>query len=343
MSPSAPAIQIGARRIGAGHPLFVIAEIGLNHGGSVDRALAMVAAAADAGVSAVKLQTVVARDFIAPSPLRDFFAHFELDEAAHRAVAARARVRGLAFVSTPLSLGAVDMLERVGVDAYKIASADLTFTQLIEGCGATRKPVIVSTGMGTLEETEAAIAVAQRAGATGVAVLHCVSAYPVPRGSENLRAIATLASVLTVPVGLSDHGADTFAVPLAVALGASLYERHIVLDEGDGSVDAAVSSTPSGFAALIANAARAAGALGTGIKSSSPAEAASAASRRGLYAAHDLPAGHVVSERDVIALRPASDLPPDALSTLIGLRLPRAVAAGAPFLASDREECRGVA
>ncbi len=334
---------VGQHRVGPAEPLFVIAEIGLNHGGSLERALAMVDGAADAGVSAVKLQTVFAAEFAAPSPVRDFFAAFELDEAAHHAIAARARSRGLALLSTPLSMGAVDLLERVRVDAYKIASGDVTWSGLIECCARTGKPVIISTGATTLAEACAAVASARRGGAADIALLHCVSAYPVPEGAENLRAIGALADAFEVPVGLSDHGTDAFAVPMAVALGASIYERHLVLTEDDGSVDAQVSSTPAGFAALIGVAARARRALGSGVKTCLPAEEQSLGSRRGLYAAHSLRAGHVVTAADVIALRPASALAPDDVSALIGSTLTRDMAGGAAFLASDLEGVRGIA
>jgi sialic acid synthase SpsE len=334
---------VGAHRVGPGQPLFVIAEIGLNHGGSLERALSMVDAAAAAGVSAVKLQTVFAAELAAPSPVREFFAAFELDEAAHHAIAARARSRGLAFLSTPLSMRAVDLLERVGVDAFKIASGDLTWSGLIERCARTGKPIIISSGASTLDETRHAVSAARRGGAEDVALLHCVSAYPVPQGSENLRAITALADAFAVPVGLSDHGTDASAVPIAVALGASIYERHIVLAEDDGSVDAPVSSTPAAFAALIGAAARTRTALGSGLKACLPAEQQSLSSRRGLYAARPLRAGHVVTALDVVVLRPASALAPDDLSTLIGSTLTRDVAAGGAFLASDREGVRGIA
>ncbi len=285
MSPETigASLEIGQRRVGAGHPLFVIAEIGLNHGGSPDRALALVDAAAAAGASAVKLQTLFASELVAaacPAPahvqsdsLRDFFSTFELDEAAHRAIAQRAHRHGLAFLATPFSLRAVALLERVGVDAYKIASGDLTWDGLIERAAATGRPLVISTGMAALAEASHALGVARRGGAAQVALLHCVSAYPVPRGSENLRAIRTLASTLEVPVGLSDHGEDTFAVPMAVALGASIYERHLVLAHDDGSIDGAVSSTREELARTIQDAARAAAALGSGEKICLPAEA----------------------------------------------------------------------
>jgi sialic acid synthase SpsE len=328
---------IGGRRISAADPLFVIAEIGLNHGGSRDRALAMVDAAAAAGASAVKLQTLVAADLTADPPARDFFARFELDEAAHVAVTARARAHGLAVISTPLSLAAVDLLERIGVDAYKIASGDITFLPLIERCAATGAPLIVSSGASTLDDVRRAVEAAWRGGATAVAVLHCVSAYPTPDGSENLAAIATLGDALDVPVGLSDHAPDTFGVPVAVALGACLYERHLVLGRDDDAVDAAVSSTPGELGAVVVTAARAKRALGSGEKVILPAESHSTVNRRGLYAARALGAGAVVRAEDVIALRPATALSPAQLTRLVGVRLLRDVPPGAPFLASDIE------
>jgi sialic acid synthase SpsE len=341
-----PLMRIGGTCIGEGEALFVIAEIGLNHGGSVGRALELVDAAARAGATAVKVQTLIASELVAPAcpapahvhaaSLRDFFATFELDEAAHRSIATRARALGLGLIATPLSESAVDLLERVGVDAYKIASGDLTWTALVERCARTGKPLILSSGMGTIDEVGYALARARQCGAADVALLHCVSAYPVPQGSENLRAIATLAAAFGTPVGLSDHSADTFAVSIAVALGASLYERHLMLSSDDGSVDAAVSSTPDQLAAVVRLAARAAGALGSGTKSCAPAEAMNKGpSRRGLYASRALPAGHVVVAVDVIALRPASDVWPDRQSALIGSTLTRDLAAGAPFLPCD--------
>src|SRR5262245_48703437 len=207
-----PVITIGGRRVAEDVPLFAIAEIGINHGGSIDRASALVDAAASAGAHAIKLQTIIARELVAescPAPrhvransLVDFFARFELDEAAHQLLADQARAHGLKVMSTPFSLDAVDMLERVGVDAYKIASGDLTWDQLIARCASTGKPLVISTGLSTLAEVHHALAVARAAGARHVALLHCVSAYPVPRGSENLLAIGRLLKECRVPVGL---------------------------------------------------------------------------------------------------------------------------------------------
>lgn len=339
-------MAIGGRGIGPAHPFFVIAEIGLNHGGSIDRALALVDAAAAAGASAVKLQTLFADELVAadcPAPshvasesLRDFFRAFELDEAAHRAVAVRARAHGLAFMATPFSEGAVDLLERVGVDAFKIASGDLTWDRLIERTASSGRPIVLSTGMASMAEVSHAVAVAHAAGGRDLALLHCVSAYPVPSGSENLRALTALRAAFGLPVGLSDHGTDTFAMPIAVALGAALYERHVVLSAGDEAIDAPVSSTPAALAAVVTHAARARAALGAGQKVCLPAEAMNRpASRRGLYARRTLPAGHIVGRADVMALRPALGLGAEHERDLIGARLARTLAAGQPFTPDD--------
>jgi sialic acid synthase SpsE len=340
-----PAMSIAGRRVAEDIPPFVIAEIGLNHGGSPARALALVDAAASAGAHAIKLQTIVADQLVAPScpapahvaadSLVDFFRRFELDEAAHHAVAERASMRGLKVISTPFSEAAVDMLERVGVDAYKIASGDLTWDQLIVRAASTGKPLIISTGMATLAEAHHALAVARLAGAEHVALLHCVSAYPVPRGSENLLAIRTLAEECRVPVGLSDHGEDAFALPMAVGLGACIYERHLVLDDEDDAIDRAVSSTPAELAAAIRAGRRAWSALGSGRKACLAAESVNVlASRRSLCAVRALPAGHAVTADDLVALRPASGLPPSALSSLLGRRLSQPLSAGEPVTAA---------
>lgn len=341
-------IEIGGRRIGPGEELFVIAELGLNHGGSVDAALALVDAAASAGATAVKLQTIAADRLVAeacPAPahvaaasLRDFFRAFELDEAAHREVAARARRHGMAFMSTPFDEDAVGMLDRIGCDALKVASGDITHRRLVEVAARTGRPLVISTGMSDLGDVTNALSWARAAGARQVALLHCVSAYPVPAGSENLRAIAELARVFQVPVGLSDHTAERLAAPLAVALGASLYERHFVLDAGSAGVDAAVSATPADLSDIIRTAARAREALGHGRKICLPAEEVNLlASRRSLYARRALSKGDVVTEDAVAALRPAGGLDASRWPDLVGVRLDRDVSAGSVFLDTDIE------
>jgi sialic acid synthase SpsE len=350
-------LAIAGRGIGPDAAPFVMAEIGLNHGGDPQRALALVDAAASAGADAIKLQTLFAEELVAPvcpapahvaaPSLVDFFRTFELDEAAHRRVVAHARARGLAVVATPFSESAVAMLERVGVDALKIASGDITFDQLIARAASTGKPLVISTGMSSLEEAQHALAVATRAGASGVALLHCVSAYPVPPGSENLLAIRTLAEACGVPVGLSDHGSDTFALPIAVALGAVIYERHLVIEDDEKAIDRAVSSTPSELRQAIAAGRRAWAALGTGEKRCLDAEAVNlVASRRSLCTTRPLPVGARLRASDLVALRPATGMAPSEMGSLIGRQLTQPVDAGIPLAPSAlgaREDASHVA
>jgi N,N'-diacetyllegionaminate synthase len=353
MSFEHPELEIGGHTVAAFEPLFVIAEIGLNHGGSVERALELIDAAAGAGATAVKFQTLEAAALVAPGApapahveagsMSEFFAQFELDETAHGRMIERARRRGLAVMATPFSEGAVDMLSRLGIDAFKIASGDITWKGLITRCARTRKPLVISTGMSGLNEAAQALEWARLAGAPGAALLHCVSAYPVPPGHENLRAITALAHAFGVPVGLSDHAADGFSLPLAVALGASLYERHLVLAANDGSIDEAVSSTPQQLAELVRTAARARATLGSGQKVCLPAERPNKlASRRALYSARSLAAGQMISRNDLIALRPGIGLSADRQEDLVGMVLQRDMDPGMAFVDLDLVSSREV-
>jgi N,N'-diacetyllegionaminate synthase len=338
-------LEIGGVRVGDRQPLFVIAELGLNHGGSLHRALEMVDAAAAVGASAVKLQSFTADALVAadcPAPahvaapsLREFFKQFEFDRAAHLEIGRRAKRHGLALVATPFSCAAIDMLVEVGVDALKIASGDLTYDELIAHASRTGLPVIMSTGMSTLAETAHAVSVARSEGCTQLALLHCVSSYPVPEGSQNLLAIQTLSRAFGGTVGLSDHARDASAVPIAVTLGASIYERHLILP-GDQGVDRAVSSTPEQMAEIIAAARRTQAALGHGRRECLPSEAVNlTASRRALHARRSLAIGDVIAVEDIVALRPSRGLPPPLKSELVGTTVARAIEAGAPFLGHD--------
>jgi sialic acid synthase SpsE len=203
----------------------------------------------------------------------------------------------------------------------------------------------MSTGIASIDEIDHATWCAYRAGTRDLALLHCVSAYPVPQGSENLRAIATLAESFSVPVGLSDHSASVAgasAVPVAIALGASLYERHLVLDDDDAAIDRAVSSTPAELAALVRLAADTTAALGHGRKECLAVEAMNQQpSRRALRAQRSLAAGHVITRDDLVVLRPATGLAPGFERDLIGVRLQRDIEAGAPFLERDLPALRG--
>jgi sialic acid synthase SpsE len=333
--------RVGRRAIGPNARVFAVAELGLNHGGDLQQAIALVDAAAHAGASAIKLQTFHADRLVAPScpppahvnvsSLREFFSIFELDADAHRAIATRAREHGLAVLSTPLTEDVLPMLEELDIDGYTIASGDLTYDGLIAAAAATGKPLILSTGMSTLTEVIRAVNVARRAGAEGIAVLHGVSAYPTPAGAENLQAIRTLSCALDVPVGLSDHsGAGIVSAVAAVALGACVYERHLMVH--DDVADHAVSSTPAEFRAIVKAMERTRIAMGDGRKMCLPAERPNlVSSRRGLYARRALRAGQRITAADVIALRPATSLSPADLPRLVNAVLSHDVPAGAPL------------
>jgi N,N'-diacetyllegionaminate synthase len=354
MDSRVDSFEIAGRQVGADAPLFVMAEIGLNHDGSLDRALTLVDEAARAGAQAIKLQSLYADRLVAascPPPLhvnvsalRDLFARYELDEAAHAAIAQRARRLGLGFISTPFALDAVDMLHRLGVDAFKIASGDLTHHELIARAAKTGKPLIISTGMSTLRDVADAVACAREAAAVSdsqIALLHCVSAYPVPDDQQNLGAIRTLADTFGVPVGLSDHsasepGADFESLAIAVTLGASIYERHLKPENGDACLDEAVSSNSTELAAAIAAAARTKRAIGHGRREPQPAEIGNRTpSRRALYAVRDLAPGDIVKAEDIIALRPGDGLSAVHYAALAGTRVSRAIAAGEAFVDAD--------
>lgn len=348
MRPDIHSISIGGREISMFAPLFVSAEIGMNHGGSTDQALALVDAAAETGADAITLQTIDAAQLASPTApmpthlpqgsLIDFFARYQLDEPAHVRIVAHARKHKLQVIATPFSIDGVDLLQRVGVDAFKIASGDLTWDQLISRAAETGKPLIIATGMSSLEEVAHAVQVARACGARQLALLHTVSAHPVPPGSENLRVIRTLADRFNVPVGLSDHAEDTFALPMAMALGASIYERHLVLPDDLHAIDIAVSSVPDELSEAIIQARRAHQALGTGEKICLEAEMMNRhIHRRALCAARDLEPGMVLRRMDLVALRPANGLPPSRLDDITGRRLVNPLDLGQPIREHDIE------
>jgi N,N'-diacetyllegionaminate synthase len=339
--------EIAGRAIGAGAPMFVIAELGLNHGGAVQQALRLVDGASTARAHAIKLQVfeasrLVAGDAPGPSHLRDrslraLFRDLELDLDACAAVITHARTLGLAVLATAFDEGMVAALDRLDVDAFKIASGDLTHVALIEAAARTRRPLVVSTGMSSEAEVAAAVDWAAGAGARTVALLPCVSAYSTPVEQQNLAAIRTLSQRFGLPVGLSDHGMGREAALLTHALGGTLYERHLWLP-GTEAIDQAVSSTPDELGAIVEALERAQAALGHGRREPMPAEQANLGpSRRGLYAARHLPTGTVLAATDIVALRPATSLGAEQQRALIGCRLARDVTAGDAFTEADLE------
>ncbi len=338
---SAP-FAIGGAMIGTGH-CFVIAEAGVNHDGDLDKALALVDAAAAAGADAVKFQTFSADRLVtAQAPKaryqerddsatqHDMLRRLELDEPAYRRLAARAAEKGIVFLSSPFDEQSADFLESLDVAAFKVPSGELINIPFLRHIARKRRPMIVSTGMATLGEVCSAVEAIRAAGCEEVALLHCVSAYPAEPRDANLRAMVTLRDTFQVPAGWSDHTLGTEVSLAAAALGADVIEKHLTLDCAAPGPDHAASLEPDEFASLVRGIRIVTSALGSGEKRPTDAELEIAAvARKSLVAAHPLREGQALSAADVVLRRPGTGLPPAMLDRLLGRRTARPVEQGA--------------
>ena len=329
------------RVLGEG-PAFLIAEAGVNHNGDLDLARRLVDAAADAGADAVKFQTFRTDALVsegAPKARyqvettgggesqRAMLTRLELSREAHAALRDRAVRRGLVFFSTPFDEASADLLAELGVELLKVPSGEVTNLPLLRHLAAKRRPILLSTGMCTLEEVATAVDTLRAAGDPPLAILHCVSAYPAPAADTNLRAMDTLRARFDVPVGLSDHTLGIEIALAAVARGAAVLEKHLTLDRALPGPDHRASLEPADFAALVRGARAIEAALGDGIKRPMPSELDTrAVARRSLVAARALPAGHRLTREDIAVKRPGSGIPPGELDNVVGRRLARAVA-----------------
>lgn len=321
---------------------LIVAEIGNNHEGDPGVARELVLRAAAAGADMVKFQTFRAALFANPADAerKRRLEGFELSFDTFAALADLARAQGVGFCSTPLDLDSARFLAGIA-DALKIASGDITFLPLLDAVGASGKPVILSTGASTLDEIHHALGRLAGAGMLGdCAVLHCVSAYPVPTDMANLKAIETLRGALPGRiVGYSDHTIGPDAAVLATALGARVIEKHFTLatDYSDFR-DHQLSADPAGLAELVRRVAAAAALLGDGEKRVQPVEQPMRpAIRRAIRAARDLGAGETLSGDDILWLRPGEGLAPGQERLVLGRRLARAIAAGAALDVADLE------
>jgi N-acetylneuraminate synthase len=329
----------------------IIAEIGVNHNGSLDLGRQLIDAAADAGADAVKFQTFVAEDLVTRSAAKAAYQvantgtddgqfamlkALELSEAGFAEMKAHCVARGIEFMSTPFSEAAADLLERVGVDCYKVSSGDLTHLPLLRHLARKGLPIILSTGMAVLRDVEEAVEAIRAEGNDRISILHCVSNYPAAPADCNLRAMDTIAAAFGLPVGWSDHTLGAEISWAAVARGAVIIEKHITLDRNLPGPDHLASCEPAEFTAFVAGIRAIGAALGDGIKRPTAAERETAKlGRRSITAARDLPAGTIVTAEDLIMLRPGSGLMPRDLDRVIGTRLPRDVAADTPLTLRD--------
>jgi N,N'-diacetyllegionaminate synthase len=335
---------VRGRPLGEGRA-FVIAEAGVNHNGDLDLARRLVDAAAEAGADAVKFQTFRTEALVsgaAPKARyqvettgeresqRAMLARLELSAEAHAGLRDHATRRGLVFFSTPFDEASADLLARLGVELLKIPSGEVTNLPLLRHVAAKRLPVLLSTGMCTLEEVAAAVEAIRAAGDPPLAILHCVSAYPAPAEDTNLRAMETLRARFGVPVGLSDHSLGLEIALAAVARGAAVLEKHLTLDRALPGPDHRASLEPADFGALVRGVRAIESALGDGAKRPMPSELDTrAVARRSLVAARPLPAGHRLTRDDIAIKRPGTGIPPGELERLLGRRLARSVEADA--------------
>ena len=322
-------MNVGKAVIGAGAACYLIAEAGSNHDRDLDKALALVDIAAQAGCDAVKFQTFLGPD-IAAGPgtehtklppefakwggeLREFYANCALPKDFHRPIADRAREKGIAFFSSAFSEWAVDFLQALGVPAIKIASFEIVHLPLIRHAAATGLPLIVSTGLAGLGDVERALEAADKGGCRALALMHCGSNYPLDATSANLAAMDTLRRAFGVPIGYSDHTQGIAIPTAAAALGADLIEKHFTASRGGNGPDHSFALEPGELAAMVSHVRDAQAARGSSRKRRMPEEEQHALrGRRSLIAARDLAAGERLRADAVTVLRPGVGLEADA-------------------------------
>jgi N-acetylneuraminate synthase len=333
-------MNIADRPVGRDHPPFVVAEMSGNHNQSLERALEIVDAAAASGAHGIKLQTYTADTMTLPVATGEFYIDAEqslwhgyslhdLYKTAytpwewHAPIIERANALGMIAFSTPFDETAVDFLEELATPCYKIASFENTDLPLIRKVAATGKPVIVSTGMATVAELDETVRTLRESGCNDIMLLKCTSTYPASPADSNLNSIPHLRELFGCEVGLSDHTHGIGVGVAAVALGATMIEKHFTLRRADGGVDSAFSMEPAEMAALVAETERAWQALGTVHYGPTEAEAPVVNYRRSIYIAQDVKAGDTLTRENLRCVRPGLGLPPKYYETLLGRRVNR--------------------
>jgi N-acetylneuraminate synthase len=341
-------IKIGSREIGISSPPFIIAEMSGNHNQSLNRAIAIVDAASDAGAHAIKLQTYTAdtltldvhegefhisdeQSLWKGESLHRLYQQAATPYAWHKPIFDRCRERGMLCFSTPFDETAVDFLESLNAPAYKIASFENIHLPLIRKAAATGKPLIISTGMATLAELDEAVRAARNAGCRELVLLKCTSSYPSTPEYSNIRTIPHLRELFGVEAGLSDHTMGVGAAIAAVALGATVIEKHFTLCRDDGGVDSAFSLEPAELTSLVVETERAWQSLGTISYGPGENEALCRKYRRSLYVAKDMSAGEEFTPQNLRIVRPGFGLPPKYYELMLGRQIKNDAKKGTPL------------
>lgn len=337
----------GTRTIGLDSPPLVIAEMSGNHNGSIERALEIVDAAAEAGAHAIKLQTytpdsmtldVRSDGFVITDPsslwygrsLYDLYAEAQTPWEWHQAIFERARKRGMACLSTPFDQAAVHFLESFDPPAYKVASFELTDLPLVASVAKTGRTLILSTGMATEEEIRNAVDTARENGAGALVLLKCTSTYPASPDDSDIATIADMRSRFQTEAGISDHTAGVGVSVAAVAFGATVIEKHFTLRRADGGVDSAFSIEPDELRTLVTESERAWRARGHVRYGPAEREKGSLAFRRSLYAAQDIRAGEFFTIKNLRIVRPGYGLPPKEFEHVLGRAAAADIKKGTP-------------
>jgi pseudaminic acid synthase len=344
---TAASIRIGGRILGEGQPVYIVAELSANHQQDFEQAVKMIHAAKDAGVDAIKLQTYTADTItiqsdrecfrIGGGTLWDGRTLYDLYREAYTPwewqpkLKAIANELGMDLFSSAFDASAVDFLEQMNVSVHKLASPELVDISLVEKMARTGKPLILSTGMATVEEIDEAVNAARAAGATQIALLRCTSAYPADPEEMNLRSIPDMAKRFGLPVGLSDH-TPGIAVPVAaVALGAVLIEKHLTMSRAAGGPDSAFSLEPAEFRSLVEAIRSAEKSLGKVHYGVSPREARTRPYRRSLFVVSAVKKGERFTEKNVRSIRPANGLHPRHLPEVLGQQAGCDIESGTPM------------
>jgi pseudaminic acid synthase len=332
--------------IGPGHPCFIVAEVSANHNQDLDRAMAIVRAAAEAGANAVKLQTYTPETLTLASDRPEFRVtgtiwetetlHSLFTKAAmpwdwHAPLMAEARRLGMMCFSTPFDFSAVDFLEALDVPLHKVASSELVDLPLLARVASTGKPVLLSTGMGTLAEIVEAVATLRRHGSGEICLLKCTAAYPASVADANLATLADMPARFGTLVGLSDHTLTHTVPVVAAALGARVIEKHLTLARADGGPDAAFSLEPAEFAEMVREVRAATSALGALRYEPAPSEIRPRDFRRSLYVVADVAAGERFSTANLRSVRPAAGLHTRFYEALLGTPAACDIQGGTPL------------
>lgn len=340
-------------KIGAGQ-VYYIAEMSGNHGGSLERAMAIVHAAAESGADCLKLQTYTADTITIDCNREDFQTTkgglwegrtlYDLYDEAHTPWEWQASIKeecerlGMDFLSSVFDPTAVDFLEGIGTEMYKIASPELVDVPLIRYAASKGKPMVISCGMGSVEEIQDAVEACQSVGNDQVVLLKCTSEYPAVYEDMNIATIADMRERFGCPVGLSDHSMGWAADVAAVAIGACVIEKHFCLSRADATVDSAFSMEPQEFKAMIHDTDLAKAAIGHATYELTEGERRNLTGRRSLYAVKPIAKGEAFTSENVRSIRPAYGLAPKHLDELLGRLAPRDIEFGEPIVETDLEE-----